>query len=86
LLHPEHDQACIRISPSHIVDELDFFRRVLIWVTVRTMRPICRGLKRSIILLRRRYMYCRLVLQRIAAFVTPYFREYSIIAFLYRIV
>ena len=50
-LYPEHDDPGVGISAAHIEDELDFFRCVLVWMTVRPVRVICEGLQRSVVAL-----------------------------------
>ena len=48
-LYPEHDQARMRVSAPHVVDELDLIRPVPVWMAVRTMRTIFQRLQRTVV-------------------------------------
>ena len=39
-LHPEDHQAGVRIPSAHVLDELDLFGAVLVWMAVRAMRAV----------------------------------------------
>ena len=50
-LYPEHHKTGVRVPAAHILDELNLRISVLVRMAVRTMRAVCQGLKRTIILL-----------------------------------
>ncbi len=50
-LDPEHHQACVGISPAHVVDEFQLLRFVLVWMAVWTMGTVFQRLKRTIVTL-----------------------------------
>ena len=50
-LYPEYDKACVLIASEHVQDQLDLFRCMLVWMTVRTMRTICQRLQCAVIAL-----------------------------------
>lgn len=39
-LHPEDHQAGVRIPAAHVLDGLDLFGTVLVWMAVRVMRAV----------------------------------------------
>ena len=50
-LHPKHHNPGVWVSSSHIQNQLDFISRVLVWMTMGTMRAVCKRLECAIIAL-----------------------------------
>ena len=47
--YPKHDEACIRVTPAQIEDELDFFGSMLVGMVVRPSGAFAEGLNRTVI-------------------------------------
>ena len=48
-LDPQHNDPGIRVEAAHVQDELAFFRRVLVWVMMRSMREVCQRLECTVV-------------------------------------
>ena len=43
-LHPEDHQTGVRVPAAHILDELDLSLCMLVWMAVRPVRAVSKGL------------------------------------------
>ncbi len=48
-LDPEYHQAIVRVTLSHICDQLDLLGSVLVWMAVRSAGPISQGFDRPVV-------------------------------------
>ena len=48
-LDPEDHQAIVRVTLSHICDQLDLLGSVLVWMAVRSAGPISQGFDRPVV-------------------------------------
>lgn len=48
-LDPQHNDPGAWVAAAHVQDELNFFRRVLVWVMMWPARAVCQRLERTVI-------------------------------------